>query len=185
MSQNLSQRPIPHHVSITLSAVELVLRGAARAEGAIEDPRLGPNRGAFVERVQRAGGGRPGEAWCAYDVYDVGHGMLGERWPLPRTGSCVQLYEAGRRLGIVHDRPAPGAVFLLWLPVASEHAHRYAHTGFCVGPDATDARRWETLEGNTNPAGGREGYGVFRRRGEHARQWGARDVFLYWWEALR
>jgi hypothetical protein len=88
------------------------------------------------------------------------------------TASCQALFDAGTRLRLVQDQPAAGAVFLIWRP---EYRH-FGHTGFIV---EKVAGVWTTIEGNTNPQGGREGYGVFKR----TRTFAPQDRFIHWLNA--
>ena len=85
------------------------------------------------------------------------------------TASCQALFNAATNLRLIETVPTPGAVFLLWRPTLG----RFAHTGFVLG-NAQAA--WNTVEGNTNPAGGREGYGVFER----LRHFSPQDRFIRW-----
>jgi hypothetical protein len=115
----------------------------------------GENCGEVVEhylQVAHLGAGQP---WCAAFVSWVGS-QATARWPLPLTASCQALFEAAKHQNMIAPAPAPGAVFLLWRP----KLQRFAHTGFVVEQRGTE---WATIEGNTNPGGGREGYGVFAR----------------------
>lgn len=155
---------------ITLSPVELVLRATAVTEG-IEEVG-GANRGRAVERIQKRTGNRAGDAWCASYVADVGSAMLREQWPLPRTASCDHLLEHARKRGMLSPQPLPGAVFLVMKTPTDA-----IHTGF-VTELLEDG--FATIEGNTNPAGGREGYGVFRRKRGH-RDDRAKYAFIHWW----
>ena len=132
----------------------------------------GDNRGQVVEHFLATVGLAPGQPWCAAFVSWVGQNALA-RWPLPMTGSCQALFLAATRLNIARKWPTPGAVFLLWKP----SLNRFAHTGLLVSQQANS---WVTVEGNTNPAGGREGYGVFER----TRTFAAEDRFIHWLDAI-
>lgn len=140
----------------------------ARAEvGVVEEG--GPNRGSRVEQYQRAVGLKPGDPWCAAFVNWCGHKALEAEWLLPMVGGCASLGDFGFRHGLLHSEPRSGAIFLLYFP----KLRRFAHTGFC---DVPVSGGWATIEGNCNPAGGREGYGVFSR----VRSFGPADRFLWW-----
>lgn len=149
-----------------MSAVEIVL-AVARSQLWVREVG-GDNRGQVVEHYLGVVGLAPGNPWCAAFVAWVGSASV-PRWPLPRTGGCQALKEAAERARLLRDRPAPGSVFLIWRPAL----HRFAHTGFVVG---AVAEGWKTLEGNTNPDGGREGYGVFER----VRKFAPEDRFIHW-----
>lgn len=137
-----------------MDPVDAVLR---LAKSQLYVREIGPNAGQVVEEYQRFCGARKGDPWCACAVSWCGKTMLDGDWPLPVTASCQTLYEYANTHGLLSDAPRRGDVFLLW------HASlgRYAHTGFV---EAAVAKSVVTLEGNTNPDGGREGYGWFRRK---------------------
>lgn len=56
-----------------------------------------------------------------------------------------------------YEDPQPGDVFCLWFP----KLRRIAHTGFY--DHRINASIYQTVEGNTNEAGSREGDGVYRK----------------------
>lgn len=150
---------------ITLSVVDLVLRALEITIG-IEEVG-GINKGRAVERILKRTGLGPGNPWCAAFVADVGAAMLQQHWPLPKTASCDMLLEFARKKRILSNTPKPGSVFLLM-----RHQHDAIHTGFVTKVLAKGV--FNTVEGNTNPNGGREGYGVFvRSRG------GTKDTSKY------
>jgi hypothetical protein len=159
-------------IGYTAQEVALVV---ARSLLWVRERPKGSNRGEAVEHLQGVVHLQPGQPWCAGYVGKVGSALEG--WPLPLVGGCVSLYDAAQKKGLVREEPAPGAVFLLWLPVRERGRviHRFAHTGFCVAPGKG---RWATYEGNTNGGGEREGWGAF----EKSRQWGPKDRFIWWWE---
>ena len=128
----------------------------------------GENRGEVVEHYLSGVGQTAGQPWCAAFVSWVGK-IAVPTWPLPLTASCQALFNAATNLRLIETVPTPGAVFLLWRPTLG----RFAHTGFVLG-NAQAA--WNTIEGNTNPAGGREGYGVFER----LRHFSPQDRFIRW-----
>ena len=133
-----------------------------------EDP-AGSNAGPRVEGYLKVVGLKRGAPWCAAFVAWCGVQLLGPTWPVPRTGGCAALGEWAGKNGILLDRPAIGDLFLLEFP----RLHRFAHVGLVAeDPDVTG--HWGTIEGNSNPAGGREGFGVFR----HRRAFGSQDRFI-------
>lgn len=143
----------------------------------------GTNRGEVVEHVLKTVGLGPGFPWCAAWVSTKGRDVCDRRWPLQLTGGCEVLAASAASGLLLRQTPAVGAIFLLKMNVkdaiTGKTIRRFAHTGFCEGMDP--AGGWTTLEGNTNPDGGREGYGVFRREKGHARQFGPDDRFIWWW----
>ena len=157
---------------MTFNVVADVLAVAIHEIGTVEEG--GQNRGRRVEEYLAATHAGPGLPWCAAFVAWTGL-HSGVPWPLAPVPGCMSLYADAKAKGLVRDRPETGAVFLLWFP----RLGRYAHTGF-LERSGDQPGTWHTIEGNTNPAGGREGYGVFRR----VRTFGPRDVFVYWWKAV-
>jgi len=149
-----------------VNSVEAVLL-LARSQLWVRE-RGGDNRGEVVEQYLRTVHLGASEPWCAAFVSWVDSQAV-TQWPLPLTASCQALYEAGAKKQFVQNWAVPGSVFVLWRP----RLQRFAHTGFIV---AQAGNGWATIEGNTNPDGGREGYGVFAR----TRTFAPEDRFLHW-----
>lgn len=139
-----------------VTPADLVLRVAAATEGATESPP-NSNAGPYVERLLRVTGLGAGQPWCAAYVADVGVSALREKWPLPKTAACRALGLFAAEKGILRETPEVGDVFLLHYPSLG----RFAHTGFVT--KVLSPTRIETIEGNTNDGGSRDGWGVFRR----------------------
>lgn len=118
---------------------------------------IGPNAGQPIEEYQRITGNSKGDPWCASFVSWCGKSALEDQWPIVLSGGCQVLYEDAKKKGLIVDAPRRGDVFLLWYPSLG----RYAHTGLV---EAAVGKSIVTIEGNGNPAGGREGYGCFRRK---------------------
>lgn len=145
---------------------EKTLQLASVYVGAAE---VGTNAGRLVERWQGDGKIRKGDPWCAAYVNGIAHDaadILGVVSPLesvPLQGYVQSYFEHFQRLGYIVSPEAalPGDLFVLWYP----HLRRYGHVGF-VGPDGVDvrAKRYATVEGNTNRDGSREGDGVYAKR---------------------
>jgi len=129
----------------------------------------GPNRGPEVDRYLRSVGVDPTQgsfAWCAAFV----HWCFGEAStrlavpnPCPPKAGCLALWGAAPAATRIAGDAAfddsslvhAGVVFVI------DHGSGKGHVGFVA---AIEAGRLATIEGNTNPAGGRDGYGVFRRQ---------------------
>ncbi len=133
----------------------------------------GDNRGLMIELFLRGVKQPPGQPWCAAFVHHVGYWShfdykaAKSSWPLPATASCYLLGLFARHRGILRQAPRPGDVFLLWSPL---HV-RFAHTGIVAHVveegKTPGGNAWfdcETIEGNTNDDGGRDGWGVLRRK---------------------
>lgn len=119
---------------------------------------LGPNRGVFVEAIQRIGDGKPGDSWCMDFVSMVLWICYQGPAPLPRTGSCDVAFEIAKRDGYLVKTPQPNDVFFRVRNFAQvdEDAH---HVGFvtAVYPD-----RIGSIAGNTSEDGqSSNGTGVF------------------------
>lgn len=136
-----------------ISAIDAVLRFA---KSQLYVREIGANAGPSVQEFQRITGNKPPDSWCASFVSWCGKSALLNDWPLTVTAGCQTLYVDAKAKGLMRDAPKRGDVFLMW------HADlgRYAHTGFVY--EVTGVA-FKSYEGNTNPAGGREGYGVFSR----------------------
>lgn len=137
---------------------DAVLAEARRYLTVREEPR-GSNRGVEIDYFVHEAGLDPkgGFPWCAAFVGQIGRQALGHRWPCPRTASVMALVQWAKPFA---DRwltsPEVGDLFVIWN--AALDGGRFAHVGFVVSATADD---FATVEGNSNPGGGREGYGVF------------------------
>lgn len=156
---------------MSLNIVAEVLGVAIHEIGTVESG--GANRGPRVEQYLAAAHAAPGLPWCAAFVAWCGI-HSGVPWPLAPVPGCMSLYADAKAKGCISQTPETGAVFLLWFP----KLNRFAHTGFIEKSGPTPGQ-WVTVEGNTNPGGGREGYGVFRR----TRTFPASARFIHWWKA--
>ena len=135
----------------------------------------GSNRGEVVDEMIRLTGIDPTTAspWCAAFVAFCGYAAMRKQWPLKKVAGCASLFDDATAKGLVFDKPAHGAIFLLW----SETKKRFHHTGFCDAEQP--AGHWSTIEGNTNDDGSVDGIGVFER----SRVCGPKDRFIYPWIA--
>jgi hypothetical protein len=138
----------------------------------------GANRGARVEVYQKTAHCGPGDPWCACFVFtctEWAAQALSVPNPFPRTGYCPHIANWAAEEKLLLGTPAAGDVFLRY-GVNERGQYVARHTGFVVAADAAD---FQTCEGNSNPKGGREGYGVFNltrhRSGPYKFvRWGAR-----------
>lgn len=143
---------------------------AMRYVGTVESPR-NSNRGREIDYWIHEAGLDPAGAypWCAAFVAQVGRQAEGHRWPCPRTAGVAILAAWGAAHGCIEELPQPGDLFLLW----DGTLKRFAHVGIVT---KVTGDKYDTVEGNTNDDGSRDGYGVFVRH--RART--ARDRFLRW-----
>lgn len=158
-----------------MTPIEALLAEARRYLGVQEHPP-GSNRGLEIDYWIRETGLDPqqGLPWCAAYVHQVGRQAIGAAWPVPRTASVNAIANWALGQSVIRDTPAVGDLFLLW----HQSLDRFAHVGFVE--TIPDVRRFGTLEGNTNPGGSRDGYGVFRRE----RETGGRTRFVRWTQGV-
>lgn len=146
---------------------DLVIDIAASQIGVVEQPR-GSNRGPEVDLFIRSTGLDPTEdsyPWCVcflYWVFGQAAKIKGKTNPLPKTAGVIALWNLGRRgeAEVVRKEDAnaqsvrPGMIFHLDLGGGKGHA------GLVI--EVRD-NHIITIEGNTNPGGSADGFGVFRR----------------------
>jgi hypothetical protein len=144
------------------------------ARGFVGVRETGNNRGAWVQAFQHAAKIAPGDPWCMAFVNacaEIAAASLGLVSPLERMP--LQGYVAN----LVTKFPAvplavalPGDLLAVW----SAGLNRHAHVALieAIRTDGT----LETIEGNSNDEGSREGYEVCRR----TRKVGERDVIVRW-----
>ena len=137
------------------SAIGQVLDQAAEDLGVTEEPP-GSNRGQRVNAMLAYTGTAPGNFWCAAAVAAWGIEALGRNWPLPHTAGCTELLHFARHHQVLRTTPLRGDIFLRM--DTSDESH---HTGIVTSVNADGSV--STIEGNTDPAGSNNGYGVFRR----------------------
>jgi hypothetical protein len=136
--------------------------------GVEEIPR-GSNWGDDVKKYLNSVGIDFAASWCMAFVYWCVKeseylvrmpGQAGYRNPLVKTGGCMRQWnEVEKQFGqpkCKFSTPMPGDIFI------QDHGKGLGHTGFVesVSPDGSIIN---TIEGNTNDTGSREGYEVCRR----------------------
>jgi len=136
----------------------------------VREQPLGSNRGPRVDQYLRAAGIDPTTGsypWCAGFIvwcFDNAARQLGLASPVPRTAGVHDMWQKAGRAGfrrISHEtaigdpsQVQPGQVFFI------DTGQGHGHTGLVVGREGSE---FQTIEGNTNELGGREGVGVFAR----------------------
>jgi len=136
--------------------VEAVLDFAGGEVGVRE---VGRNAGPRVEEYQAVVHLRPGDAWCAALVSFVFLRVaerLGIPCPLNLSGGALHLWEGAPREQRTQT-PEPGAIFVI------DHGHGLGHVGIVEHVNVGAPGELDTIEGNTDGSGGREGDGVYRR----------------------
>lgn len=152
-------------VSIRQKALEISLG----YNGQEEVPRMS-NSGTFVMACLATVGINFPASWCQafmYRVVSEAAKALGLTNPMPKTAGCMECWNKtspSNRILKIDATPQnilPGYQFIL------DHGGGHGHTGMVVEvfPDGT----YSTIEGNTDPLGSANGYGVFHREGKHAR----------------
>ena len=142
---------------------------AAKEIGIREDP-LGSNRGPRIDQYLRSAGLDPTTGsypWCAAFVYwcfDQAAGRLAVRNPVVKTTGVLDHWNRAGSLGIPRlssvecmaqpSLVSPGMIFIILTSSGN------GHTGLV---DSVRGLYLDTIEGNTNEGGSREGIGVFRR----------------------
>ncbi|MGV3613852.1 MAG: CHAP domain-containing protein [Fimbriimonas sp.] len=119
----------------------------------VEEAPRGSNRGPWVDKFLRRAQSVPGQPWCAAFVYDC----FRDAGMSPRVAypaSVASWADYARRFGRVREEPARGRLFYFTNRDGS------GHMGFVVRVRGDSV---ETIEGNTNDMGLREGYRVARR----------------------
>ncbi len=148
---------------------EAALQIALSYNGQEEVPR-GSNWGPFVQACLALVGINFPAAWCMAFMYRVFHeaaASLGIDCPVVKSGGvmvCWNKTPAANKILKADARPTnilPGYQFIY------DHGKGLGHTGMVVEvfPDGS----FSTIEGNTDPAGSRNGIGVFKREGAHKR----------------
>jgi hypothetical protein len=122
---------------------------------------LGPNHGQMVDRIIKYSGGEVGQPWCQYFVNfctGTAAGSLSLVDPLkPYSGHVLTNAQRACRAGwkVGKFDAVRGDVF--WM----EHGNGTGHTGLVLNY-ANGVL--QTIEGNTNKAGSREGDGVYLKQ---------------------
>jgi hypothetical protein len=149
-------QPKPQKHPLLLKALEI----AASQIGVLEDPP-GSNRGVMVEKYLASAGCVPGDPWCASFVYwcfNEAAKSLNVNNPLTRTGGCLSHWTRtkGGKISCLNATNnasliQPGFIFIM------DHGRGKGHTG--IVKSVSDGYI-QTIEGNTNIEGSREGLGV-------------------------
>jgi len=149
------------------------LAAAYAGQHLAHDPREvgGQNRGPWVRLYMKGNQGND-FPWCAgfaFFCLNQAAKSLGQPCPLKETFSCDEIAKAAKATGafIAEPSPAnrarvqPGSLFLLRKTPAD-----WVHTGLVIH---VGAEAFQTIEGNTNDEGSREGYEVCKRNRGYGR----------------
>jgi len=117
-----------------------------------EEPR-GSNKGPRVSEYLRTAESLPGEPWCAAFVFWC-CAKAGFRPEVRYPAAVASWLQWAQARGRFSESPKRGRVFLI-------SGKGVSHMGFVVRDNGNGT--FETVEGNTNDEGSREGYEVCRR----------------------
>ncbi|SAL31823.1 Putative peptidoglycan binding domain protein [Caballeronia cordobensis] len=164
---------LPSVVQPVAQLLSQALAVAASQDHQMEVPR-GSNRGPMVDEYLRAAGMDPTKGspdsrpWCMcfmYWVFEQAAQHMNRATPLPKTASCHQHWAAAADLANVgritrqqaldnRNLIQPGLIFIL------DFGGGMGHTG--IVESVLPGGALQTIEGNTNTDGSRNGVGVFR-----------------------
>jgi hypothetical protein len=116
----------------------------------------GPNTGPMVDKYLASVGLPPGNSWCACFVFwcfQQAADALGMLNPCPRTGGVLRMWEEAPELTKV-TTPSRGSIIIM------DHGKGHGHTG--IVETVNGGGLIETIEGNTNRGGSRNGDSVWR-----------------------
>jgi len=142
-----------------MTLAERSLQVALANDQVCEKPK-GSNSGPEVNIFLKSVGLKPGNPWCmAFVYFCVGKAAaeLELKNPLIKTGGVLKQWNETtlRKFPSRASAVKPGDIFIM------EFAHGTGHTGFVV---SVDGGLINTIEGNTNDDGSREGYEVAKRQ---------------------
>jgi hypothetical protein len=122
----------------------------------IENSNKGPEVNQYLASVHCS----PGQPWCAaFWFWTIRHAAHDLKLPVPVlcSGSCRQLATWAENKEILMDEPQRGDAFLRWGTVNG--IWRAAHIGHV---EEVYSAHFQTIEGNSNTTGDREGISVVR-----------------------
>lgn len=118
----------------------------------------GDNRGLWVERFQKAGGGSPGQAWCAYFLLfcsEEAAKLTGTPDPMDKfTGHVMTNAGLAKSRGWTRNKMEAVRGDVFWMQFGGGKGHTGIVLSYANGI-------YSTVEGNTNGAGSRDGDGVY------------------------
>lgn len=125
--------------------------------GVQEQPH-GSNKGPEVNEYLKSVDVPQGNSWCMAFIYwcfNQAAGKMSVKNSLFKTGSVMKQWEMRKVTFGVYNFPQPGDIFI------QDHGKGLGHTGIV---EAVHDESLDTIEGNTNDDGSREGYEVCRRK---------------------
>ncbi len=148
-----NHRDMPEATDLARKTEEI----ASRDIGTMEDPP-GSNRGERIEEYLAYTGLAPGNAYCASANSLWVHEAAAE------LGITPQLRKSGSALGLVRNNPElffteVTAADLPCIGINEDADHVHGHAFLIIGMDENG--KFQTIDPNSNPAGAREGTGVW------------------------
>jgi lysozyme family protein len=170
-----AQAPLAPVVLTPIAPAPVLLRkvievASVEEQHHIREVPLGSNRGPRVDEYLRAAGIDPSTGnypWCASFIvwcFENAARGLGVTSPVPRTAGVHDMWLKAGQAGFrripyetaIGDPAQVQAGQVFFIDTGGGHGH----TGLVVGRNGNE---FQTIEGNTNELGGREGIGVFAR----------------------
>lgn len=142
-------------IVLLMNPIDLVLEEATKYLGLVEVPKLS-NRGTEIDFWLKECVVPFGNPWCAAFATNVLRQALGKGTPIYLNASVQRIVdwaESLKTLQVWNDKPQIGDLFVIYF----ESLKRYGHIGFV---SKVDDNTFETVEGNSNSDGSRDGYGV-------------------------
>lgn len=123
---------------------------------------------ADFDRKMREVGFQDGHAWCAYAaelVFKEAYPERFDEFDKLFSASAVQTFKNAQRLGYkISPTPIKGAL-VIWQKIKAGVPQWQGHAGICG--NVVDGWIFESYEGNTNPAGSREGERFAKKNRKH------------------
>jgi len=134
----------------------------AKSQIGVQEKPLGSNSGKEVDTYLRSVGLRPGNYWCmafVFWVYDETCKRMKIQNPLQVTGGCLSQWNLVKNAVKADNKEThlivKGSIFIM------KFTKGKGHTGIV---ESVEDGYVNTIEGNTDSEGGRDGQGVYRRR---------------------
>ena len=135
---------------------------AAISQLGVAETKGKPNQGPEVNQYLKSVGLNPGYAWCmafVYWCYNKAAEQMGVKNPLIRTAGVMNHWNKAKP-EFKRVIPMAGDIFIM------DYGKGLGHTGFVK---SVSEKTIETIEGNTNDEGSREGYEVCIRQRDRSK----------------
>lgn len=135
---------------------DLVTGAITIAQTLLGTKETGKNSGPLIDKMLAEVGLQPGASWCAafvHHCFQQAANALDVLNPCPRTGGVLKLWELAPDVSKLY-MPTRGAIVIM------DHGMGHGHCG--IIESVNGGGLIETIEGNTNRGGSREGDSVAR-----------------------